>query len=697
MLLVLAASGCVGTMLMLRGKNVSLGIIQDQTGYARVQTIEDVAQVYPLTVKEMQARAEYAKKDLKKNIDALVALKSEEQNRQTVLLGLDKADVYFSNLLGQIELIHMVCPDKEVREIGTQLSQELQNFHTDLISQNKPLYQVIKNYADTTAQNENLTSAEQLFLKETLAGFKRGGMELPEDQLAQVTELRKQLSKLSTQFQVVINNDNRTVVVTKEDLKGLSDEFIATLGTTDDGLYILKTDYPTSDMIMRYCGVSDTRKKFYKANTNKGYPENIKILDDIIRLRSELAKKLGFKSYAHYSLDDKMVNDPKKAWKLQEDVLEKALKKAQKEIQHFSQDLPEGVTLTKDGKFQPWDLGYTTNYFKKKYYDIDELQIAEYFPMEQTIQGLFNIYQKFFDLEFSEIKNVKAWHDQVRLLQIKRKDGQLCGYVFIDMFPRDNKYGHAAQFHGIEAHVADDGVYYPAVCTVVCNFTPATKEKPSLLKYDEVNTFFHEFGHALHTLLGGQKLVSQSGTSVKRDFVEMPSQMLENWIEQKDIIKDLSKHYKTGEQLPDDLIDKKLELLKLSTGLFESRQIGLGMLALACFDESPEKNTDVLVEKYTKLVAPYLLFDSETHFQCSFGHLTGYGAGYYGYLWSRILSTDLFEYIKKEGLLNPQAGKRYADAILAPGSSQDPFVMVHNYLGREPNQKAFLKKNGFEE
>jgi len=679
---------------MLRGKKVSLGVERDETGYQVVKSIDDVYEVYPLTAADIKARTQHVKEEIQKEIDAICALSKEEQTKETVLYAGDKAGSYLGSLMGDLELIHMVSPLEEVRAVGTQCSQELQKFYVDVISSNKKLYNTLKEYAEK-AQKDNLTKEEQYFLDEMLADFKRAGLDLPDEELQKVVELQKKLAELETQFQVNIGKDTTTLIFKEDELEGTSEDFKKGLLKNEEGLFVVKLDYPTQDAIMRECSVNQTRKKFQQAMSKKAYPKNVSVLNDMVMYRDKLAKLLGFKSYAHLDIDNQMLKTPEKASSLQMDFVPAAVKKSMEEVARFSKNLPKGVEKTKDGKLEPWDLSFIVDRFKKEKYQFDEAKMAEYFPMEATVQGLFEIYQKFFDLSFKAIKNPKTWHKEVQLLEISKKDGTLLGYVFLDMFPRDNKFSHAAQFHGIETRIKNDGDYAPGVCTVVCNFTKPIGSKPSLLKYNEVRVFFHEFGHALHTLLGGRRLMSQSGTAVKRDFVETPSQMLENWMEDKAILKMLGKHYKTGEQLPDSMIEKKLELLKLGTGMYESRQVQLGMFALDLFMEGQEKDIEALQKKYDEMTAPYLNFDPENKMYCSFGHLPGYGAKYYGYLWARILGADIFEHIEEGGLLDSATGKKYADAILVPGGSRDPYEMVTEYLGREPNQKAFLKKNGF--
>jgi thimet oligopeptidase len=255
-------------------------------------------------------------------------------------------------------------------------------------------------------------------------------LDLPEEQLEQVSVLKNKLTEFETQFQMNIAQDNRTLTVSLEQLKGLPDDFIATLGKTEEGLFVLKSNYPTQSIIMRECVQSATRKAFSLMMQQRGYPKNVEVLNQVIELRKQLATLLGFESYADLSLAQAMINKPADAVNLQKDLLPKALEKAQKEFELFKKDLPEGVKLSENGKFYSWDYGYTVNYYKKKYYDIDEEKLAEYFPMQETIDGLFKIYQQFFGLSFKEIKNPQSWHPEVRLLEISKQDGPILGYVF---------------------------------------------------------------------------------------------------------------------------------------------------------------------------------------------------------------------------------------------------------------------------
>ncbi len=676
-----------GVLFILKGEKNHM-MPRDAQGYVCVKTLDDVYSVYPKTVDEIKKRSQEVQTEVRKLIDGIVGLPVEKYSKETVLYALDRALSYCGVELGILELVHSAYDDMALRAAAEEQELILKSLILDKVTNNKPLYDVCKAYA-LSSSKDKLSSSERLFLDEVLADFKRSGLDLPQEQRDRIVELKKQEQKLSQEFSKNISQDQSTITVTLAQLDGISPEFIQALSKNEAGEYVLRTDYPTADMVLNYCNVEDTRKRFAKAFKNRAYPLNVEVLDKLIAVRNEIAQALGFASYAHLDLDNQMVKSPERALAFQMSMKSGMIEKGKQEFKKLTQDLPEGVSLTQDGKLEGFNSGYVSTYFKKKYYDIDELKISEYFPMEKTIQGLLHIYETFFDLSIDQIVNPKAWHPDVRLLKISDKNGAVRGYVFLDMFPRPNKYGHAAMFPGVVS-LKRDATFYPTVTSVVCNFTKPTATKPSLLKFREVETFFHEFGHAIHGVLGATELFAQSGTHVKTDFVELPSQLLENWIEQPEILKGLSCHYQTGEQMPDELIGKKIKQITFGLGMHYARQITFGMIALDCFGDAKNKNVDAIVQKHSQEMSPYFVYDSETHMACNFGHLAGYGAKYYGYLWSRVFADDVFARIKQEGVLNPEAGARYVAYILGVGGSKNPNDMLRDYLEREPNSDAFM-------
>lgn len=632
------------------------------------------------------------------NIDAIIALPDEEKTFDNTLHAI--SDI---TSLSDLAVFAHVCvalkelsPDAAIREAAQQALITLQNFEVDAISKNKELFKAIHTYYEGNAKTETLRPDQRYFLDELYKGYLRSGLELPDERLAQVKQLNKELAKLSLDFNGHIAADTSTIMVPCEGLEGLDDAFITSLKKAADGSYILGVDYPTYFNVMENCTVSETRKKLFLAFQNRAYPHNHATLREIIKKRDQLARSLGYKSYAHLELEDEMVKTPERAYDFLHDLYQQAVKKEQEDWQKLIAEC-ESIEKSEDGKLYPWDVMFVISQYKQKHYDLDDRKIAEYFPVDTTFEGLFSIYESFFNITFTELPASGFWHDEVRLLAVASKDDpeHVRGYLLLDLYPRPNKFSHAACFPIIPGQLAEGHKPSTTIAGVVANFPRATADKPALMKLKDVKTFFHEFGHALHHVLGATPIASQAGTNVKRDFVELPSQMLEEWLDNKEMLKMVSKHYKTGEPLPDAMIDTIIELRNFGSGSFVTRQVCLSLLALDCFGPNEEKDPYQLwctiSEKYN---SGYVVFEPDAHFYASFGHLTGYGSKYYGYLWSKVFALDLFSEIKKHGLLNHEIGSKYVQEVLSKGGSQDPNELLHNFLGREPNSNAFFESMG---
>jgi thimet oligopeptidase len=665
-----------------------------------IQNKEQAINLFPKSVSEIQEGVAQAIELAQKNLDEIKNIEDEKRNFENTARALDIALEKFSAISSPVNILQMVTTDDKVREACSEAITQLDNFAVDILL-DVELYKAFKNYVDINSKKEDLNDEQKYYLVESIKDFERSGLNLPSEELEEVKKLKKQIAKLSLDFSTNIAKDQSKIEVGCDELAGLNEEFISNLKKSDEGKFILGCDYPTYFEVTQNCSVESTRKALYLIMNRRAYPQNIKILEEIIDLRDDLASKLNFESYAAIDLDPQMAKKPKISEKFLLDLSKKVQNKAKKEITTLKENLPEGVVLTADGKIQPWDLSYVKNQYKKKSFDIDEREIAKYFPMEKAVQGIFDIYQQFFGLKFkiSDVKN--AWHEDVQLIEVYQKDNnELRGYIFLDLYPRKNKFSHACMCDVVSCVKYKDSktgevVKRPAVIVVIANFPKSTKTKPSLLKHDDVVTFFHEFGHAMHGVLGRTQMTSFAGTNTKTDFVEVPSQMLEEWMWDKDILQKISSHYQTGESLSADLIEKKLKLKKIDHGgYFVSRQVTLSLISLDCFKKGKNKDTDKIIRDLYLKFDVGIRFEPKTHFQTSFGHLTDYAAKYYSYMWSKVFALDLFDYVKKYGLLNYEVGKRLIDEVLGKGGSEDPDKLLIKFLGREPNQEAFLKDIG---
>ena len=665
----------------------------------QVKNSADAIAVFPQSIAQIKSRTATALQEAHKGLEEILAVPNDRRTFANTAAALDTLSSFsnFSINASVNQAVDLVYPDEHMREAARAAILELQNFAIDLAS-NKELYRAFKAYVEGNAKHETLNDAQKYYLQETMKDFERSGLNLPDEKLDKVKQIQKDLAQLSLEFEKNIAEDQRSIVATKEDLNGLSEDFIASLAKDAEGNYTLGTDTPTYIQVMENCAHAATRKNLFIAYQNRAYPINKEMLEKIIAKRHELANLLGYSTYAALELDSQMVGSPARAHNFLNGIHTKAQKKAAIEFKQFTKELPESITLTAEGKLYPWDSMFLKNYYKQTALNLDENKVAEYFPMQHSIDQLLAIYQKFFDLQFKQLPAKGLWHEDVRLIEvINNTTEQSMGYLFLDLFPRPGKYTHACELTVVPTTYNGDGTPNLGVVIVVANFPKPTKDKPSLLKYNDVSTFFHEFGHAIHAFFGRTQMASHSGPGgVKRDFVELPSQMLEEWLWDVEILKMVSSHYKTGQPLPDDLIAAILKTRTYDSGFFVVRQLLLANFALDCFNNGAEVDLDQLRKRLFNQFMVGINYFADDHQYASFGHLTNYGARYYGYMWSKVFALDLFNEIKKEGLLNPVVGRRYADMVIGKGGSEDPNISLKNFLGREPNQQAFLRDMGLE-
>ena len=431
--------------------------------------------------------------------------------------------------------------------------------------------------------------------------------------------------------------------------------------------------YPSYIPFMDLSESDEAREKLRFKFNNRAVDKNLEVLDDILRNRIKLVTLLGYNSYAEYRTEDRMAKNPKNVWDFENDLKQKLRKKAENDVQEMLNIKSD--RLKTDAKIiYSWEAGYYENQVKLKKYDLDAEEVRQYFEFNNVTSGLFTIYQRLFNVRFEKVENPSVWHDDVQMFSIYEKDSDdLIGKFYLDMFPRPNKYGHAAAFSVIMGKMTDNGYQKPATA-LVCNFPKPTEYQPSLLTHDDVETYFHEFGHLVHGVLTKSPLVSYAGTSVPRDFVEAPSQMLENWVWEKESLSLFAKHYETGDIIPDQLLEKMIAAKNINSGTKALQQVFYGIYDFSLndgFDPDGNKSTTDLIKELKNDVTLYP-YQEGTHQQASFGHLNGYGAAYYGYKWSEVYAHDMFSIFKNEGILNPKTGLRYRQIILEKGGTEEP-------------------------
>lgn len=655
----------------------------------RIESIKQVAHLFPHTVVEIQKNTQNVMKQAREGLAIIYALSPVHRTFDNTIRALDSLIGEFSVFATVCSVLELVHPDHVIRESAHTASVTLHNFSVDHFSQNKKLYESVMAYIENTNLHD-LNSEERYTIEETVKEFKRAGLHLGDEIQHELKVLYKALGKHTLNFEKNIATDNRTISVMPESLTGLSEEFMAHLSHNADGTRNIGVDAPTYSYVMQNCVVESTRKSLWLAYFNRAFPQNDKELSQIILLRDQIAQLSGFGSFADLDISNQMAKEPKTVIDFLNNLIDRCKSKVNQEIADFKKDLPPSVTLTEDNKFKPWDLLFVRDHYKKKNYDVNEVEISEYFPLDSTLQGLFAIYQKFFGITLKPEKNVKLWHPEVQALAVY-KNNKFIGYILLDIFPRPNKYTHACEVTIVPTF--KQATYYPALILVIANFPRPVGEKPALLLRQDVITFFHEFGHAIHAILGTTELMANSGASVKRDFVEMPSQMLEEWMWQPEILKQISCHYITKKPLSDELIAKILRLKNFNSGEQLQRQLYLSFLSLNCYTKGAIKNIEQLSKALFEQIITHVAFQPEDHLYASFGHLTGYASKYYGYLWSKVFALDLFEKIKQAGFSQEIADK-YINTIISKGGSADPQELLCNFLNREPNSDAFFKDFG---
>ncbi|EPY37176.1 thimet oligopeptidase [Strigomonas culicis] len=620
------------------------------------------------------------------------------------------ADISISASL--LSVVSHLSPHKEVRDEANKLVVALESYAIDKFEANRRMYEILKKVETSSAYQEeyavggNRHPEYAYWMQDKLEEYRRKGMELPDDQFARAVQLQKELAELSTTFSQNISEDKTEAHFTGEELKGVPASVMAALKRREeDGKYVLKMDYPTYFGVMKSCEVAATREQMGTAFNNRAHPVNDEVLREIISKRHELAVLLGFPSFAHYYISDKMAKTPDTAKAFVENLIPKLQKKWETEAALIKSHLHPSCVLSDEGNIQWFDINFMINEIKKNLLNVSETAIQEYFPMDATVKALFDIYESFFDIAFLEVNNGdELWHPDAKTLQVTdNKTGKLLGFIILDLFPREGKYSHAC-CHSVVPPAREPGsetTFSPSLSVVIANFPTATADRPALFLHSDVETFFHEFGHAIHGLMGRSRMPTLAGTSVKRDFVELPSQMLEEWLWEPSILQRITAHYKTKQALPKELIDAKVQSRNAFGGRDSLRQLQFATYSLDIFgvpfSAQPKEKLDTtsLFYQVEPRVLPGITYATNTHFESAFGHLTGYGAGYYGYMWSKVFALDVFEFIRaRDGLLDAKLGQRYVDCIIGVGGGKDPNECLRDFLGREPTNKAFLRNIG---
>ncbi|MDB5230516.1 MAG: Zn-dependent oligopeptidase [Chitinophagaceae bacterium] len=621
-------------------------------------------------------------------INKITRVPAGKRTDVNTLLATDELLYELTDLSAKLSLISQTYMSDAARDAANEASEKISTYSNDLYL-NDGLYNALKQFASSPAAKQ-IKPNHKKFLDETLVAFEKNGMKLRVAQREELKSINQKVISFGLQFDKNIAEYKDSVKFTEAQLAGVPVNTKAKW-KRPDGNYIVYVNGPNSIDIARYADNSDTRKTMFLAYNNRAFPKNIQALDSLFYYRQQLADKLGFNSYAAYAVIDKMAKSPATVWNFENDLIAKLAPNVTRDLAELKQ-IKQRYEPASTG-LNNWDISYYTKKLLDSKYQLNTDEVKQYFEMNNTLRGMFTVYQKLFGIEIKETQAVPKWHEKVRTYEMF-KDGKKIGSFLLDLFPRPNKYTHFACFPINEYRIANNKEVLP-VSALICNFPEGNENEPSLLNHSDVITLFHEFGHLVHSMLGRSDIAIQGPFFVKGDFTEAPSQFLENWVWEYDALKLFARHYKTGQTLPLSLFNKMKQAQLFQSGAGTMRQVYLGVLDFTYHDKYNsirEKDINKVSEELFSL--NQLPFVPGNHFIASFTHLNGYAANYYGYLWSKVFAQDMFSAFKKNGVMDAKTGLRYRKEILEKAATIDEMQMLRNFLGREPNANAFLETLG---
>lgn len=639
--------------------------------------------------------------DAKVEIDAIVN-NPEAPSFENTIEALDFSGEKLDRISSIFFNLNSAETNENIQKIAQQVSPLLSEFSND-ITLNEDLFKRVKAVYDSKHQLK-LTVEQQTLLDKKYKNFSRNGANLPNNKKKRLREIDKKLSKLKLKFgENVLAETNKfeMLITDKTDISGLPDgakEAAKQLAESKNKKgWLFTLDYPSYIPFVTYADNRALRKKITLAAGSKGFKgddlDNQQLVLDIAQLRHKRANLLGYKTHAHFVLEERMAETPENVQQFLNELLEKAKPAAIREfatLEKFAKDL-DGID-----KLQKWDGAYYSEKLKQKLYSLDDEKLKPYFKLENVINGAFTVANKLFDLHFEEIDNIDKYHEDVLTYKVTNSKGDFISIFYADFFPRPGKRNGAWMTVYKPQYIKDGKNSRPHI-SIVCNFTKPTNTKPSLLTFNEVTTLFHEFGHALHGMLANTTYPSLSGTSVFWDFVELPSQVMENWCYEKEALELFATHYKTGEVIPMDLVEKIKASATFLEGIQTLRQLSFGLLDMSWHGVDPTNILNVKAHENKAFKNTKLYPDvAKNCMSTSFSHIFqgGYSSGYYSYKWAEVLDADAFEYFKENGIFNTSIAKKFKDYVLSKGGTENPMTLYKRFRGQEPKPEALLKRAG---
>ena len=652
-----------------------------------------VLPLYPLTSEEVKAQADLA---IKTADAALAALAAQNPAKLTFANTFGDYDAITARVTDAYLIISTVAEsslDKTMRDTANEMSVKLQEWSVGL-DYRAEIYQTLKTFA---ASRPALDREQQRLVDEQMRTYRRAGLTLPATARTEVEKLRKDLAGLNTEFAVNNNNARAPLDFTAEQLAGVPQSFLDSPGVKQpDGRYRVMANVTWHAVaIAENADDADTRRQVNVARNSLARETNIPVLTKLVALRGDIARRLGYATWADYQIETRMAQTGATAVKFEEELTLGLQPKFAAEMETL-RSLKAKHLARPDATIEPWDISYYTNKLLKDRYAVDTEALRVYFPYQATLEGMFAIYQKIFGLKFTEVAPPYVWAPGVQLYIVQDSaTGAPMGAFYLDMFPREGKFNHFACFPQKSGGLLPDGRYDLPVAALLCNFSAPSADKPSLLKQSEVVTLFHEFGHVMHGMLSRSRFVAQTGFAVPQDFVEAPSQMLENWVWDKAVLDTFAADYRDpAKKIPVETIAALVSARQATEAYGTRRQLSLGLLDLAMHaaPSADAQKMDVVAVTNAVLRRVAIAPPPDTAFVAYFGHMAGYDAGYYGYQWAKVLALDMASVFQAApgGFLDEKVGMRLRNEVYGVGHTRDVAESVEKFLGRPRSQQPYL-------
>ena len=646
----------------------------------------------------------YAIEQAKREVNAIIVNRARPDFENTIV-ALERAGGLLNRISGVFFNINECMTSDQLQQIYMEIIPDLTAYGND-VSMNPLLFAKVKEVYDQR-DDIALTTEQRMLLEKTYKSFIRSGALLEGAAKEEYRKVSEELSMLTNQYQMNVLAEQNAFflnITNKKDLAGLPDYVIAAAREEAKARkqkgWTFTLQYPSFSPFMQYADNRDLREKMWRASAfeanNNNDKDNKEIARKIANLRLRMAQLLGYSSYAEYALEERMAQNPQTVNKFINDLFEASMPFAEKEMKEV-QDYANAHGFV--GQIQRWDFSYWSEKLKNDKYAMDPSMFKPYFKLENVKKGVFDLADRLYNIEFRENNQIEKYHPDVTVYEVYDKaDGKLLAVLYMDFFPRESKRSGAWMTAFREQYIDENGNDVRPLIQLVCNFTKPTSKEPSLLTFDEVNTFLHEFGHCLHGIFASGTYQSISGTSVYRDFVELPSQIMENFATEKEFLDMFAVHYKTGEKIPQELIDKLIASQRYLAGYMSVRQLSFGMIDMAWHTITSPYTGDVIAMEKNAIAKTELMPVVENSVMTtSFGHIFagGYAAGYYGYKWAEVLDADAFAAFKEKGIFNREVSTSFRKNILSQGGKKHPMELYKAFRGHEPTNEALLRRCGF--